>query len=139
MKMAIDFFELLKIYFQSTETVLFAFLFGSQASGKIYQESDVDVAVYLKEGYSLSTVKKIWTDIEAIVKKDIDLIILNTAPPLIAHAALRGKPIVIKEQALFLNYLLQTSGEAEDFSLFLQDMWQWREKIKAERLTHGTP
>ncbi len=53
-----------KIYFQSAETVLFAFLFGSQSSGKIYRESDVDVAVYLQEGYSLDTIKKIWADIE---------------------------------------------------------------------------
>ncbi len=73
------------------------------------------------------------------MRKDVDLIILNTAPPLIAQAALKGKPIVIKEQALYLNYLLQTTGEAEDFSLFLQDLWQWREYIKAERLPHDAP
>jgi len=134
-----NFYEQLKIYFQSAEAVLFAFLFGSHATGKVYKESDVDVAVYLQEGYSLSTVKKIWSDIEDIVKKDVDLIVLNTASPLIAQAALRGKPIVIKEQALYLNYLLQTTGEAEDFALFLQDLWQWKKNIKAERLTHGTP
>jgi predicted nucleotidyltransferase len=134
-----DFLKQLKIYFQPTEDVLFAFLFGSHANGKVYKESDVDVAVYLQEGYSLGTVKKIWADIEAIVRKDVDLIILNTAPPLIAQAALRGKSIVIKDHALYLNYLLETSGEAEDFSILLQDMWQWREKIKKERLTHDTP
>ena len=134
-----DLLKQLKIYFQFAEEVLFAFLFGSQAFGKVYRESDVDIAVYLQEGYSLGTVKKIWADIEAIVKKDVDLIILNTAPPLIAQSALKGKPIVIKDHALHLNYLLETSGEAEDFSFFLQDLWQWREKIKAERLTHGTP
>ena len=134
-----DFLKQLKIYLQTAETVLFAFLFGSHASGRVYKESDVDVAVYLQDDYSLVTVKKIWADIEAIVRKDVDLIILNTAPPLIAQAALKGKPIVIKDHALYLNYLLETSGEAEDFSFFLQDLWQWREKIKAERLTHGTP
>jgi len=132
-------YEQLKNYFQSAEAVLFAFLFGSHATGKVYNESDVDVAVYLQEGYSFDTVKKIWSDIESIVRKDVDLIILNTAPPLIAQAALKGKPIVIKEQALYLNYLLQTTGEAEDFSLFLQDLWQWREYIKAERLPHDAP
>jgi len=134
-----NFYEQLKIYFQSAEAVLFAFLFGSHATGKVYKESDVDVAVYLQEGCSLSTVKKIWSDIENIVKKDVDLIVLNTAPPLIAQAALRGEPLIIKDYTRYLKYLLETSGEAEDFSIFIQDMWQWREKIKAERLTHGTP
>jgi uncharacterized protein len=134
-----DFIEQLKTYFQSAEAVLFAFLFGSHAGGRVYKESDVDVAVYLKEGYSLDTVKKIWSDVEGIVNKDVDIVVLNTASPLIAQAAFKGKPIVIKEQALYLNYLLQTTGEAEDFSLFLQDLWQWRENIKAERLTHDTP
>ena len=134
-----NFYEQLKIYFQNAETVLFAFLFGSQISGKIYRESDVDVAVYLQEGYSLVTVKNIWADVEAIVRKDVDLIILNTAPPLIAQAALRGKPLIIKDYTRYLKYLLETSGEAEDFSIFIQDMWQWREKIKAERLPHDAP
>jgi predicted nucleotidyltransferase len=134
-----DFIEQLKIYFQNPETVLFAFLFGSQISEKIYRESDVDVAVYLHEGYSLSTVKRIWSDIEDMVKKDVDLIVLNTAPPLIAQAALRGKPLIIKDYTRYLKYLLETSGEAEDFSIFIQDMWQWREKIKAERLPHDAP
>ena len=134
-----DFIEQLKIYFQSAEAVLFAFLFGSHATGKVYKESDVDVAVYLQEGCSLSSVKKIWSDIEDIVKKDVDLIVLNTAPPLIAQAALRGKPLIIKDYTRYLKYLLETSGEAEDFSIFIQDMWQWREKIKAERLPHDAP
>ena len=102
-----DLMEQLKIYFQSAETVLFALLFGSHAGGRVYKESDVDVAVYLKEGYSLDTVKKIWSDIEGIVKKDVDIVVLNSASPLIAQAALKGKSIVIKEQALYLNYLLQ--------------------------------
>ncbi len=53
-----DFLKKLKIYFQSAEDVLFAFLFGSHAVGKIYRESDVDRAVYLQEGFSMVTVKK---------------------------------------------------------------------------------
>ena len=74
-----------------------------------------------KQGYSLVTVKNIWSDVEAIVKKDVDLIVLIPLPPLIAQAALRGKPLVIKDDTLYLNYLLETSGEAEDFSIFLQE------------------
>ena len=33
-----DFLKQLKIYLQTAETVLFAFLFGSHASGKVYEK-----------------------------------------------------------------------------------------------------
>ena len=84
----------LKIYFQSLENISFAFLFGSCASGRTFKESDVDIAIYFKEEYSFERVKKIWSDLEDLLKKDIDLIILNTAPPLIGYSAIRGKAIV---------------------------------------------
>ena len=29
--------------------ILFAYIFGSRATGKVYPESDLDIAVYLKE------------------------------------------------------------------------------------------
>lgn len=38
--------ELLKSYFESRDDVVFAFLFGSGARGKIRREGDIDIAVY---------------------------------------------------------------------------------------------
>ena len=87
--------EKLKEYFGSREDICFAFLFGSHVLGKTFQESDVDIAIYFKEGYSFEPTKKIWGELEEILGKDVDLVVLNTAPPLIGYTAIRGKAVAI--------------------------------------------
>lgn len=126
----------LKIYFQSLENISFAFLFGSCASGRTFKESDVDIAIYFKDEYSFERVKNIWSDLEDLLKKDIDLITLNTAPPLIGYSAIRGKAIVVNDYAIYLDYMLRISQEAEDFSEFLLDMWKLKEKFKSKRISY---
>lgn len=126
----------LKAYFQSARDVSFAFLFGSHASGRTFKESDIDVATYLKEGYSFERIKEIWGDVEDLLKKDVDLVILNDASPLIGYAAIRGKALTINDYQVYLDYMLRISQEAEDFRNFLLDIRRLKEKLRAERVTH---
>lgn len=120
----------LKNYFGKKENILLAFLFGSHSKNRITQKSDVDIAIWLKNKHSFSYVNKIWNEIEYLIKAEIDLIVLNDAPPTLSWSALRGIPIVIRDYAFYLEYMLQISREAEDFQEFILDLWKWREKIK---------
>jgi predicted nucleotidyltransferase len=122
--------EKLKGYFESREDICFAFLFGSHVLGKTFQESDIDVAIYFKDGYSFNSTKKIWGELEEILGKDVDLVVLNTAPPLIGYTAMRGKSIAINDYRVYLDYMLSVSQEAEDFREFVMDMWRLRERFK---------
>lgn len=133
-----DIADKLKAYFQPAKDVSFAFLFGSYARGRTLKESDIDIAVYLKEGYSFNRVKEIWRDVEDLARKDVDLVILNTASPLIGYTAIRGKPLALNDYEAYLSYMLQISQEAEDFRYFLLDMWGLKEKLKTEGL-HMNP
>lgn len=126
----------LKSYFHSLEDISFVFLFGSWASGRTVKESDVDIAIYFKNEYSFERTKEIWSDLEDLLKKDIDLIILNTSPPLIGYSAIRGKAILIKDYESYLYYMLRISQEAEDFSKFLLDMWKLKDKFQSKRLSY---
>ncbi|EGD50225.1 DNA polymerase beta domain protein region [Thermoanaerobacter ethanolicus JW 200] len=67
-----------------------AFLFGSVAKGKATKESDIDIAVYLKE-YDEKFVYGLWNELEDLLKRDVDLIVLNIANATVAWEALRGK------------------------------------------------
>jgi hypothetical protein len=120
----------LKEYFQSRKDISFAFLFGSQVPGKTLRESDVDIAIHFREAYSFETVKLLWSDLEEMVRKDVDLLVLDTAPPLIGYTAIRGKRLAINDEGAFLKYMLRISQEAEDFREFLLDMWSLREKLR---------
>lgn len=68
-------------------------LFGSQASGKITPESDIDVAVKLKKGAEVSKLELIYQLVSLLNGKDIDLVILtdNTDPLLLYEIFFNGK------------------------------------------------
>ena len=76
------------------EEILEAYLFGSHAKGQAQPHSDIDVAVYINEvragdgayGYRAS----LTTDLMAgLGFNDVDVVVLNRAPPLLYHRVLR--------------------------------------------------
>jgi len=121
----------LSAYFQNVQHVVFAFLFGSYASSRAMKESDIDIAVYFEGAYGVEQINKIWRDLEPLTRKNIDLVVLNKAAPLLAFAALRGKAIIIKDYARYLDYMLVATSEAMDFAQCLNDMWTMRQQFRA--------
>jgi len=102
-------------YLASHPRVVFAFLFGSFANDRWRTDSDVDFAVHLEEPFSQQDVAAIWGRLESITQRDVDLVMLNTAPPGVAWAAMKGKPLIVKDPKFRLESMLRTSREAEDF------------------------
>lgn len=74
--------------------VVAGMIFGSQASGKVNPLSDVDIAVWLdpdlpREKLSALRAELSLAAVEAIGTEEVDVVILNEAPPLLRHRALR--------------------------------------------------
>ena len=117
-----------------------AFLFGSAVEGSLTAESDIDIGVYfIPKGRSLDYENSsarypeehgIWLDIERILHREIDFVVLNRAPATIADSALRGVPIVIKHEGLYLDFLLRITRDAEDFRDFIEDYWRLKQEAK---------
>lgn len=82
--------------------------FGSHARGKATRRSDVDVAVYFADAHDLTSVNGIAAELEALLRKDVDLIVLNEANASVAWAALRGIPLVVRDRAFYLQYMLMS-------------------------------
>lgn len=120
--------QILTPYFAGRRDVRMAFLFGSMQRGSASEESDVDVAVYLEEGGAEAT---FWTEVERLLGREVDLVILNRAPATVAWSALRGTPLLIRDRKFFLDYLLEISEEAESLADFNLDFWKQRDKARA--------
>ncbi|MBI2470624.1 MAG: nucleotidyltransferase domain-containing protein [Planctomycetes bacterium] len=126
--------RLLKKYFFENPEVSMAFLFGSQAKGQALYDSDVDIAVYFKpeersleweERREYPGVTEVWAETEKILGENVDILVLNKAPSLIAFEVLHtGVPLVIKDGLLYSRFLLFISSAAMDFKEFIEDYWQ---------------
>lgn len=115
-----------KNYLANHPKVILAFLFGSFAKDMARVASDVDLAVFLDPSYTKEDVKAIWSKLEDLTGRDVDLLIINQAPPGISWTAMKGKVLVDKNPRLRLELMLQISREAEDFREFQMDFWRLR-------------
>ena len=131
----------LRDYFGQREEVLMSFIFGSWAKDQEGLESDLDIAVYFKPKTNIlewqadsyfETEKKIWLEIEKIVKREVDFLVLNRAPATVADAALRGIPVVIKDRKSYMDFLLRVTSEAMDFRQWVDGYWKLKERRKHE-------
>lgn len=124
--------EDLKNYFSKRQDVAFAFLFGSQAEGRAISLSDVDIAVYFypkrrkpieyEEPIWYEKEGEIWGDLCRLLKKEVELLVLNRVSSSVAASAIRGIPLVINDWGLYLDFMEVVTSEAIDFGdLLIKD------------------
>jgi predicted nucleotidyltransferase len=114
--------------------VLEAYLFGSQARGEARRMSDVDVAVYLDPELTpdkpFGIAAELAADlIGALGRNDVDLVILNDAPPLLYHRVLRDG-----ERLLSRDLARTTTREGQALSRYLDWKPQLEKFERAQQL-----
>jgi len=120
--------------------VRLAYLFGSQAAGHTHPESDVDVAVLLNE--SLRADERfaerltLIGQLSGIFRTDnVDVVILNDAPPLLAYEVLRGGMLLYcTDERACVEFQVRTCRTYED----TQPLRCMLAQALAERLKAGT-
>jgi predicted nucleotidyltransferase len=124
--------EMVKDYFEHRKEVAFAYLFGSHAKGLASSLSDIDIAVYFypkhyrsvefEEPVYYEKEDTIWEEVERLLNKEIELLVLNRAPATVAASAIRGIPLVIKDWRLYLDFMEIITSLAVDFrDLLIKD------------------
>ena len=103
--------------------IIFAYIFGSYAKGKAKERSDLDIAVWVKEPVDKL---ELITALGEAVRKEVDVVILNTAPPLLRHQVMRyGKLLFCKDRKELVRFKVWTMKEYEDFR-WLQETYTRR-------------
>jgi len=106
-------------FFKNEKKVTLAYLFGSHAKNTQTPQSDIDIAVLLSETpkklleYHLYLTNKL----SKITGNEIDLIILNTAPPLLKHQIIKhGKILYSQNKETRIKFEAKAQTEYLDFS-----------------------
>ena len=113
------------------EAVIFAYLFGGLATGRVQPLSDVDIAVYLTQTaelaeYKLSLFGKL---ADALGTAEVDLVLLNTAPVSLAGRVLQNKQVLVdKEPGRRHAYESLTLREFFDFRILEEAYFNRRYK-----------
>ncbi|MGI8594320.1 MAG: type VII toxin-antitoxin system MntA family adenylyltransferase antitoxin [Solirubrobacteraceae bacterium] len=122
------------------EGVVAAMLIGSQARGTPSPLSDVDVAVWLDPALSGAERAELRARLDrssaaALRTDEVDLVILNGAPPLLVHRALRDGVLLVDRHRK-ARVRLETSALSEYFDT--APLRQARAQALRDRLESGT-
>lgn len=99
-----------------SESIVFAFLFGSAAEGRLNPESDVDIGVYLKTVRpSFQERLKVQEQFQRALERDVDVIVLNDADPIIVMQVLEGDLIWNSNPAQLSLFRAHKVSEYIDF------------------------
>lgn len=86
----------------------FVALFGSQATGRTHQKSDIDIAVIRKQPISFDDRLKIIGDFSDVFEReDVEVVDMSSASPTLMYAVVRdGKLLYEEKENDFLNWKL---------------------------------
>ena len=125
----------IEAFLHADAAVEFALLFGSRAAGTARTDSDHDVAVMLKADLDAEQRHQWLRAAYASLTPpdDLDLVLLNDAPPLLGHRALMGRPLLLRDRSRYVEYFVNTLARSND------EAW-WRgehDRARRQRLAEG--
>ena len=96
------------------ENFLLVFLFGSIARGFGADESDVDIAIMFERVPDLFELNDLREQLSRCAGKEVDLITLNTASPIIKMQVLRYGLLIKKVERDYNEFFVSTVREYSD-------------------------
>jgi predicted nucleotidyltransferase len=110
--------------------VLAGYLFGSYADGRAHRESDIDVALLLDRSTHPTARSRFEARLlliaevaHALHRNDVDVVILNDAPPTLARAILtQGRKVICRDAEAEHAFVRTTLLRAADLDPFLRRM-----------------
>jgi predicted nucleotidyltransferase len=121
-----QYIDRLEQYFSSLEGVVLAYLFGSHARGQAWAQSDVDVAVLLENRPDDDRCFDVRLEVigglmNLLDTDEVDVLILNQAPPALRYAVLRdGVLLYCRDRQAMIEFRVRAVNEYLDFKPILR-------------------
>jgi uncharacterized protein len=95
--------------------ILIAFVFGSFASGDMRAMSDLDIALLFDGKIDLSRVGSMREELADLLGIDVDIVVLNTAAPVIKMQVLKKSRLLhVRERRAYNEFFVTTVKEYDD-------------------------
>ncbi|MCM2283322.1 MAG: nucleotidyltransferase domain-containing protein [Desulfobacula sp.] len=111
-------------YFRGKKEIAAVYLFGSFASGKFTETSDIDLAVLFEHSRvesAESLKEKYMSELGRILRKDIDIIVMNTAGEMLLNQIYKkGKPILNQNMKFEKIFKIKAFMVYSDFEFYLK-------------------
>jgi uncharacterized protein len=128
--------ELLRVHLTGqARGIVSAYLFGSVAEGRAHRESDVDVGVLLDRAVFPSAEERMEVRIslgsdlvDLLDTNDVDLVILNDAPPEL------GRAIVTRGRRVYCADAEADHAYVRDVQLRAADLAPWLRRVRRVKL-----
>jgi hypothetical protein len=118
-----------EVYLGSHGNVLFAYLFGSLAKADPLPLSDVDIAVYLKDGENLaeSKLELLGGLINILQTDEIDLVVINKAELPLVMNILKGKKVIVDKEP-FVRHRFESLVMRKYFDFAVKESAQFKRR-----------
>jgi len=93
---------------------LLVFLFGSFAKDCSTIDSDVDVAIMFKNIPDFYEVNDLKDELSSHIGRDVDILVLNTASPIIRTQVLKYGRLIKKDSKVYNDFFVRTLNEYND-------------------------
>jgi predicted nucleotidyltransferase len=106
----------------------FAHIFGSSANGEVKPGSDIDIAIWYNGFDPLIKVKVLETIEPLVNNTHIDIVNISNVNPLLAHEALAGKILYVREEqkSRYASFYSRIAAEYEDKIYWIRKQLEYR-------------
>jgi len=102
-------------YLPVQHDILITFVFGSFASGDMTAMSDLDIAILFDGKIDFFRVESIREELTDLLGIDVDIVVLNTAAPVIKMQILKkGRLLYVRERRAYNEFFVTTVKEYDD-------------------------
>ncbi len=107
--------EKARLFFKNREDVTLVFFFGSFVSGKMTAISDIDVGILFHSTPDIYKVNTIKDDLTALLKKDVDILVINDASPVIKMQVLKKGILIFQtDKNIYSTFYGDTVKQYDD-------------------------
>jgi predicted nucleotidyltransferase len=110
-----EFVGVLEPFLAQKKGILLVFLFGSSVSRRMHPASDVDIGILFGSIPNLSQINALTAELSSLVKKEVDLVVLNRASPILKMQVLKkGMLVFARELKVYHQFFVDTVNQYDD-------------------------